>query len=169
VRLVSRLIHRCLALCVLLAFVPSTFAFDVDSFKSGMTREQVKEAAKSYNFDHVQDFSATTLIAYDDAEKGSNRQFVFEFCNDKLVGLQQDMAPSMRNLMIMVNNYNSKYGQPSKVAANTNVTSIGERNEMTFFWRKGLDVLGVRYVLTAPVEQLTLQYETPNNCWQVPR
>lgn len=144
-------------------------AFEVDSFKSGMTRDQVRGALKTYNFERVQDFSDTTLIAYDTPEKGSNRQFVFDFCNDKLVGLQQDMGPSIRNLMILVSNYNGKYGQPSKVTANTNVTSIGERNELAFFWRKGLDVIGVRYVTIAPVEQLMLQYETPNNCWQVPR
>lgn len=156
-----------LTLCTLAA-LPAV-AFEVDSFKSGMTREQVRGALKTYNFERVQDFSDTTLIAYDTPEKGSNRQFVFDFCNDKLVGLQQEMGPSIRNLMIVVSNYNAKYGQPSKVTANTNVTSIGERNELAFFWRKGLDVLGVRYVTTAPVEQLMLQYETPNNCWQVPR
>ena len=144
-------------------------AFEVDSFKSGMTREQVKDALKTYNFERVQDFSATTLIAYDTPEKGGNRQFVFDFCSDKLVSLQQEMGPSIRNLMIMVGNYNTKYGQPSKVTANTNVTSIGERNELSFHWRRGSDVIGVRYVTTAPVEQLMLVYETPNNCWQVPR
>lgn len=156
-----------LIFCALLA-LPAA-AFEVDSFKSGMTREQVREALKTYNFERVQDFSASTLIAYDTPEKGGNRQFVFDFCNDKLVSLQQEMGPSIRNLMIVVGNYNAKYGQPSKVTANTNVTSIGERNELTFHWRKGSDVVGVRYVTTAPVEQLMLVYETPNNCWQVPR
>ena len=144
-------------------------AFEVDSFKSGMTRDQVKKALKSYNFEREQDFSATTLIAYDPPEKAANRQFVFDFCNDRLVSLQQEMGPSFRNLTILVGNYNAKYGQPSKVTANSNVTSIGERNELSFHWRMGTDVLGVRYVFTAPVEQLTLIYETPNNCWQVPR
>jgi len=166
VRAVPFLIPAFLILAVLPLEAP---AFEVDSFKSGMTREQVKEALKSYSFERVQDFSASTLIAYDTPEKGGNRQFVFDFCNDKLVSLQQEMGPSIRNLMIVVGNYNTKYGQPSKVAANTNVTSIGERNELSFHWRKGLDVVGVRYVTTAPVEQLVLMYETPNNCWQVPR
>lgn len=160
---------RVLFLILLALSASPAAAFDVDAFKSGMTRNQVKDALKTYNFERVQDFSDTTLIAYDTPEKGSNRQFVFDFCNDRLVGLQQEMGPSIRNLMILVGNYNAKYGQPSKVSANTNVTSIGERNELAFFWRKGLDVVGVRYVTIAPVEQLTLQYETPNNCWQVPR
>lgn len=160
---------RCLFLILFALFALPAAAFDLDAFKSGMTRSQVKDALKTYNFERVQDFSDTTLIAYDTPEKASNRQFVFDFCNDRLVGLQQEMSPSIRNLMILVGNYNTKYGQPSKVSANTNVTSIGERNELAFFWRKGSDVVGVRYVTIAPVEQLSLQYETPNNCWQVPR
>lgn len=153
---------------LLLACLPAQ-AFEVDSFKSGMSREQVKEALKSYTFDKVQDFSANTLIAYDQPEKGSNRQFAFDFCNDKLAGLQQDMAPSNRNLAIMVGNYIAKHGQPFKVAANAGVTSIGDRSELGFYWRRGTDVIGIKYNVTGAVEQLLIQYDTPNNCWQTPR
>lgn len=159
---------RGLSLILLLAALPAS-AFEIDAFKSGMSREQVREALKSYDFERVQDFSATTLIAYDTPERGSHRQFVFDFCNDRLAGLQQEVAPSLRNLVIVVNNYIARHGQPVKVVANTNVTSIGERNELAFHWRRGTDVIGVRYVMTAPVESLMLIYETPNNCWQVPR
>jgi hypothetical protein len=154
---------------VALAFAAPANAFEVDAFKSGMSKEQVKEALKSYTFDKVQDFSAQTLIAYDQPEKGSNRQFVFDFCNNKLVGMQQEMAPSNRNLVIIINNYNAKYGQPIKVSAGSNVTSTGDKNELALYWRKGLDVVGVKYNVIAPIEQLLVQYDAPNNCWQTPR
>lgn len=144
-------------------------AFEVDVFKSGMNKEQVREALKTYYFDRVQDFSTNTLIAYDQPEKGSNRQFVFDFCNDKLSGLQQAMAPSLRNTTIVLNSYIAKYGQPFRVHAQSSVTSIGDKNELGYYWRKGLDVLAVRYSETSPIEQLLLQYDTPNNCWQTPR
>ena len=144
-------------------------AFEVDVFKSGMSREQIRVALKSYTFDRVQEFSEHTLIAYDQPEKGSNRQFVFDFCNDKLAGLQQEMAPSLRNATIVLNSYISKYGQPIKVTAQSSVTSIGDRNELAYYWRRGLDVIGVKYSETSPIEQLLLQYDTPNNCWQTPR
>ena len=144
-------------------------AFEVDSFKSGMSKEQVRDALKTYAFDRVQEFSAQTLIAYDQPEKGSNRQFVFDFCNDKLSGLQQDMAPSLRNVTIVLNSYIAKHGQPFKINAQSSVTSIGDKNELAFYWRKGLDILGVKYSETSPVEQLLLQYDTPNNCWPTPR
>ena len=144
-------------------------AFEVDVFKSGMSKEQVREALKSYTFDRVQEFSAQTLIAYDLPEKGSNRQFVFDFCNGKLSGLQQEMAPSLRNTTIVLNSYITKYGQPFTVNAQSSVTSIGDKNELAYYWRRGLDILGVRYSETSPIEQLLLQYDTPNNCWQTPR
>ena len=150
-------------------FIGPTFAFEVDAFKSGQTKEQVKEALKSYTFDKVQDFSAHTLIAYDQPEKGTNRQFTFDFCNDKLAGFQQEMAPSVRNLTIIINSYLTKYGQPFKVNAGSNVTSIGDKNELGLFWRKGLDMVGVKYIVTQPIEQLLLQYDVSNNCWQTPR
>lgn len=160
---------RALSLMFLLLVWASAQAFELDTFKSGMTREQVKEALKSYTFDKVQAFSNATLIAYDQPEKGSNRQFAFDFCNDKLVGLQQDMAPSTRNLAIIVGNYITKYGQPYKVAASSNVTSIGDRSELAYYWRRGTDVVGIKYTVTGAVEQLLIQYDSANNCWQTPR
>lgn len=158
-----------LAFSSVFCFAYPASAFEVDAFKSGQTKEQVREALKTYTFDKVQDFSAQTLIAYDQPEKGTNRQFVFDFCNDKLVGFQQEMAPSARNLTIIVNNYITKYGQPFKVSATSNVTSIGDKNELGFYWRRGLDVVGVKYSVTQPIEQLLLQYDVSNNCWQTPR
>ena len=155
--------------CAVMVLSFPAFAFEVDTFKSGQTKEQVKEALKSYTFDKVQDFSAQTLIAYDQPEKGTNRQFMFDFCNDKLVGFQQEMAPSPRNLTIIINSYLTKYGQPFKVNAGSNVTSMGDKNELGLYWRKGLDIVGVKYIVTQPIEQLLLQYDAPNNCWQTPR
>jgi hypothetical protein len=160
---------RAVSLMWLALAIAPAHAFEVDTFKSGMSREQVKEALKSYTFDKVQDFSVNTLIAYDQPEKGSNRQFTFDFCNDKLAGLQQDFAPSNRNLSIIVSNYISKYGQPYKVSAASNVTSIGDRSELGFYWRRNVDVIGIKYNVTGVVEQLLMQYDTANNCWQTPR
>ncbi len=160
---------RHLSLLILAALALPAGAFEVDAFKSGMSKEQVREALKPYAFDRVQEFSAQTLIAYDQPEKGSNRQFVFDFCNGKLAGLQQDMAPSLRNVTIVLNSYIAKHGQPFKVNAQSSVTSIGDKNELAFYWRKGLDILGVKYSETSPVEQLLLQFDTSNNCWPTPR
>ena len=162
-------IKQATAFCAVIVLISPALAFEVDTFKSGQTKEQVKEALKSYTFDKVQDFSAQTLIAYDQPEKGTNRQFTFDFCNDKLVGFQQEMAPSSRNMMIIINSYLTKYGQPFKVSAGSNVTNIGDKNELGLFWRKGADIVGVKYVVTQPIEQLLLQYDVSNNCWQTPR
>ena len=162
-------IKQATAFCAVIVLISPALAFEVDTFKSGQTKEQVKEALKSYTFDKEQDFSGQTIIAYDQPEKGTNRQFTFDFCNDKLVGFQQEMAPSSRNMMIIINSYLTKYGQPFKVNAGSNVTNIGDKNELGLFWRKGADIVGVKYVVTQPIEQLLLQYDVSNNCWQTPR
>lgn len=159
---------RALPLMLLVLAWPA-LAFEVDAFKTGMSRAEVKAKLASYDFERVQDYSDTTLIAYDTANRASNRQFVFHFCGDRLVALEQEMVASLRALMILVGNYNARFGQPMKVTAATNVTSIGERNVLAFHWRDGPDVVGVRYVVIAPLESLTVIHDAPNACWQVPR
>lgn len=156
--------------CLLLLTLPfPAFAFEVDEFKSGMSREKIKEALKSWNFDKIQDFSQETLIAFDLGGKGTNRQLVFNFCNDKLVSFEQEVKPSLKNFINTVNNFNAKYGQPSKVEADTGVISTGEKNTFALFWRKGIDIIGIRMLLLPSNDQILLSHQTPNACWQVPR
>lgn len=161
---------KLLSCCVLaLSFAASALAFEVDEFKSGMGRDKVKEILRSWSFDKVQDFSQDTLIAYDLGSKGTNRQFVFNFCNDKLVGLEQEIKPSLKSFVATVNSFNAKYGQPSKVEAENGVISSGEKHTLALFWRKGIDIVGLRMVLLPANDQILLTYQTPNACWQVPR
>jgi hypothetical protein len=158
-----------MACTLLLALAFPASAFEIDEFKSGMQREKVKELLKTWNFDKVQDFSQDTLIAYDLGSKGTNRQFVFNFCNDKLVGFEQEVKPSLKSYISIVSNFNSKFGQPTKVDAETGVVSTGEKQTMGVFWRKGVDIIGIRMLLLTSNDQILLVHQSPNNCWQVPR
>ena len=160
---------RFLACLLLLALSYPVYAFEVDEFKSGMSREKVKEALKSWNFDKIQDFSQETLIAFDLGSKGTNRQLAFNFCNDKLVLIEQEVKPSLKNFITTVNNFNAQYGQPSKVDADSGVISTGEKNTLALFWRKGIDIIGIRMLLLPSNDQILLSHQTPNNCWQAPR
>lgn len=161
---------KCLLTCaLLLALATPASAFEIDEFKSGMRREKVKELLKTWNFDKVQDFSQDTLIAYDLGSKGTNRQFVFNFCNDKLVGFEQEVKPSLKSFISIVSNFNAKYGQPSKVDAETGVVSTGEKQTLGMFWRKGIDIIGIRMQLLASNDQVLLIHQSPNNCWPTPR
>ena len=150
------------------ALAGSAVAFEVAEFKNGMTREQVRELLGSWRFDRIQD-SAETLLAYDQPEKGTYRTFRFHFCNDRLAAFEQAMKPSVRNFIVIANNYIGTYGQPIKVDAGVSVISSGEKNGMTLYWRKGNETIGVRYQLLPGGEDLSVAYEVPNTCWQTPR
>ena len=159
---------RWLLVCFTALLAASAMAFEVAEFKNGMTRDQVRELLAGWHFDRIQD-SAETLLAYDQPEKGTNRQFQFHFCNDRLAGFEQAMKPSVRNFIVITNNYIATYGQPIKVDAGVSVISSGEKNSIALNWRKGNEIVGVRYQLLPGSENLSVAYEVPNTCWQTPR
>ncbi len=143
-------------------------AFEVAEFKNGMTRNEVKESLKSWRFDRVQD-SAEILLAYDLQDKNSNRSMRFHFCNDRLTMLEQAMKASSRNLIIITDKYLATYGQPMKVDAGVGVISSGEKNTLAMHWRKGNDIVGLRYQQLPGGEALSVSHEVSNTCWQAPR
>lgn len=152
-----------------LIFSNTARCFEIDQIKSGMTKDGVKDGLKSWNFDRVVDYPPDTLIAFDLPEKNSERQFLFTFCNDKLVGFAQEIKPSAKNFIIVTNNYLTKYGQPAKVEGDTNVISVGEKNTMAMYWRKGVDFVGVKFTMLPTSEQLVVLQQANNNCWKAPR
>ncbi|MEO6148435.1 MAG: hypothetical protein ABIT70_15595 [Sulfuriferula sp.] len=162
--------HTKNALLALTLFICSqaTPAFEVGEFKSGMTRDQLKATLKSWNFENKVE-TGDTLMAYDSSDSPASRRYVFVFCNDKLVGFDQEMTASFNNLITVTGNFNTQYGNPIKVIALHNVVGSGEKNTMAIFWRKVSDIIGVRYILQSNSEQLTTTYQVSNNCWQAPR
>jgi hypothetical protein len=158
-----------LTLGLILAPLLQALAFEVDEFKSGQTKQQVKALLANWKFDAIEDLSGDTTIASDKLEKGTNRLFKFFFCSDKLVGFEQAMKPSAKNFITVAGNYINTYGQPARVAAGSNVISTGEKNSVSMSWRAKNDFVGVRYLINPNGEDLFVIYETPNNCWQVPR
>lgn len=157
------------ALFLALFLLDSTaWAFEVGEFKSGMTRDQLKSALKSWNFKNNLETS-DTLVAYDSADNPANRRYVFMFCNDKLVGFDQDIVGSFRNFITVTGNYNIQYGDPMKLLALNNVLGAGEKNTLAIFWRKMNDIVGVRYLLQPNSEQLSITNQVSNNCWRAPR
>ena len=156
-------------LCLGLALHLPALAFEVDEFKSGQSKQQVKALLASWKFDTIEDFSADTTIAADTLEKGTNRLFKFFFCSDKLVTFEQSMKASAKNFITVAGNYINIYGQPVRVTAGSNVISNGEKNSVSMSWRAKNEFIGVHYLINPNSEDLFVIYETPNNCWQVPR
>ena len=154
---------------VLLMICGATHAFEIDQFKSGMSRAQIKEQLADWNFDTVEDVGPDVTLAFDGSKKETNRLFKFYFCSDKLVTFEQSLKGSIKNFIIVTQNYVKQYGQPIKVEAGTNVLSNGEKSSMAIYWRFRNEYVGLRYANLPNGEDLSVSYEVNNNCFQAPR
>ena len=144
-------------------------AFEIDQFKSGMTRAQVKESLTDWNFDLIDEAGPEVILAFDGPKKETNRLFKFYFCNDKLVTFEQSLKGSVRNFVTVTQNYVRQHGQPMKVDASNSVISNGEKNSMVIYWRLRNDFVGLRYSNLPNGDDLAVSYEVNNNCFPAPR
>ena len=144
-------------------------AFEVAEFKSGMAQNEVKnQLIANWNFDRVVEPSDDVILAYDN-DPNVARRYQFRFCKGKLVGFEQDVRPSLKSLIITVNNYNTRYGQPMRVYSNTHVVSNGEKAVFALFWKQGGEHIGVKYIVLPDVEQMSLSFDVNNLCYSTPR
>jgi hypothetical protein len=144
-------------------------AFEVAEFKSGMAQQEVKnQLIANWNFDRVVEPSDDVILAYDN-DPSIARRYQFRFCKGKLVGFEQDVRPSLKSLIITVNNYNTRYGQPHRVYSNTHVVSNGEKAVFGMFWKEGMDTIAVKYIVLPNAEQMSLSFDVQNLCYSTPR
>ena len=158
-----------LALFASLVLALPAHAWEVGEFRNGMTRGEVDQALKTWNFDKTLPVGSDGLFAYDLPNNPAGRRFLFTFCNDKLVGFDQEVEPAFRHFVIIASNYSNLYGNPFQVIPHSSVIASGEKNLLAMFWRKGSDFIGVKYVLYPASEQLSMTWQVGNNCWQAPR
>jgi hypothetical protein len=152
-----------------LVFSSSAAAFEVAEFKSGMAQNEIKTLLlANWNFDRVLEPSDDVILAYDN-DPSIARRYQFRFCKGKLVGFEQDVRPSLKALIITVNNYNQQYGQPNRVYSNTHVVSNGEKAVFALFWKNNLEFIGVKYIVLPNNEQMSLSFDSNNLCYSTPR
>ena len=155
-------------LLVAFAALPAQ-AWEIGEFKNGMTRTEVQQALKTWNFKKTMTVGRDGLLVYDPPNHPAGRRFLFTFCNDKLVAFDQEVDPAFRHFVVISSNYSNLYGNPLQVIPYTSVVANGEKNLLAMFWRKGSDYVGVKYVLHPSSEQLSMTWQISNNCWQAPR
>lgn len=160
---------KTLALLAGLLFALPAHAWEVGEFRNGMPRIAVETALKTWNFDKTLAVGDDGLFVYDLPSNPAGRRFLFTFCNDKLVALEQEVEPAFRHFVVIASNYSNLYGNPLKVIPYTGVIATGEKNLLAMFWRKGSDYIGLKYVLYPASEQLSMTWQINNNCWQAPR
>lgn len=155
-------------LAALLLTLPAQ-AWDVGEFRNGMSRSEVEQALKAWNFDRSLAVGNDGLFVYDLPNNPAGRRFLFTFCNDRLVAFEQEVEPAFRHFVVLASNYSNLYGNPLRVIPHTGIVANGEKNQLAMFWRKGADYVGIKYVLFPASEQLSMSWQVGNNCWQAPR
>lgn len=164
----SRL-RSALLLLAIYTLSAAAHAFEVAEFKSGMAQNEVKTLLlANWNFDRVLEPSDDVILAYDN-DPNIARRYQFRFCKGKLVGFEQDVRPTLKSLIISVNNYNQQYGQPHRVYSNTHVVSNGEKAVFALFWKNNLEFIGVKYIVLPNTEQMSLSFDSNNLCYPTPR
>jgi hypothetical protein len=158
-----------LVLLMQLVWLTPAQSFEIDQFRSGMSRAQVKDLLGEWQFDQLEDVGPEVLLAYDLPTRQTNRLFKFYFCADKLATFEQSLRGSIKNLITVTQNYVRQYGQPVKVDAGTNVISNGEKSWFNIYWRFRQDYVGLRYVHLPNGEDLSVSFEVNNNCSSSPR
>ena len=89
---------RAKAFCLLagLLFGLPAQAWEIGEFRNGMSRSEVQQALKTWNFDQTMPVGNDGLFAYDLPSNPTGRRFLFTFCNDKLVAFDQEIEPAPR-------------------------------------------------------------------------
>ena len=146
-----------------LASAPVAYAFDVDGYRTGMSKEQVKAAADKYAT--VSAVDEDTLVA--NASNGTYSSF--NFCKEKLVAVQQGYPASLKQVSLLVTEFNKLYGQPFSTESGARAHPTGEIHELGIWWRAGNEYVSIYYMGTPQSDSLSTSHQAKNACFKVPR
>ena len=90
--------------------------------------------------------------------------YVFGFCNDKLSLHRKDILPSIENLIFILKDLSSKYGNEFKTYTNISMTAVGEERSLSFLWREPLYRVDIIFNVFPNNNSLTIRYQTPGKC-----
>jgi hypothetical protein len=138
-------------------------AFEVEGFRSGMSKAAVLEKASSWA--KVSERDRDTVLVSD----SFGNYLSFNFCKDKLVSMQQGYKPSLRQYSIMVNELSKRHGQPFSLASNSRAHPDGQIHELGIWWTHGEEFMSVYYMSDPHGESLSTSHQSPNSCFKVPR
>lgn len=151
---------------LMIIFVQASFAFELDSFKSGMTIEQAKTLIEKSSYDKVE-IKDNHIGAWDAPQKGTHRGIYLNFCKGKLVQVQKHLKPRFDYFVRLLDEKRRELGRPLDAWSRpTNVTSNFEENSISFFWKDGPTLIQVSYHDFGSNTQLDITYEIGNECWK---
>ncbi len=152
-------------LCFILLFIMNSraYSFEVDGFVTGKSQEEIRNKLTEWNFDRIEE-KDNFIRAWDNPDGPTQRLLVFNFCNKKLMSIQKDLNPSMKNFILMFDKLSSKYGKPIDSKVDRTIDHIGETNAILFYWRSGKDLITLRYNVFPSNDQLSVSYDNLSKC-----
>ena len=137
---------------------PKVSAFEVDGFKSGMTKEEVRRLLKSYHFDKIEDKEGG-IYAYDIPIDRTHRSYGLFFYDDKLVLLHKNFPPSIKKFIFLFDRFSALYGKPFDSNSEVRIESHGESRRIIFYWSKMGEIVSLHYIVFPNNDDLHVIYE----------
>lgn len=137
--------------------------FDVSGFKSGMSKQEVKEIIKQMKLDKVRE-EENSITAYDKPEKESHRFYDLDFCKDKLFAVQEGYKPSMKHFIILFKETSDKCGKPIASNPKTFLITEGEVYSLSFSWLKNKEEIGLDYTVFPNNDSLSVNHWDSSVC-----
>ncbi len=157
---------RVLVFLIFLAICSEAHSFDVDGFRSGMNRKEVKNMLLKMNFAKIIE-EATEITALGDYPLNQNSRFYsFGFCDEKLTRLVKSVKGSMKNFITLFEKFSGSYGKLKDSYAKTQVESFGEIKSISFIWAVASEKVTLNYSIVPKSEGINLIYETNKKCSQ---
>lgn len=148
-------------LLLILFFLISSFSkaqsFDCDGFKNGMTKKEVREILdgwKGYSIDEKPEGISVHLIS----QPTKFRNFFFR--NDRLCNYCKSVEPSIKNFIILFNQFTGLYGKPIDSHSEIRIDNDGETRTISFFWRIQSETVRLKYYVFPTNDQLDVMHYT---------
>jgi hypothetical protein len=150
---------------ILILFTPIfSYGFEVQGYSTGMSKEAVKSlASKSYKVIENDDGA----IEASDVEGTGKNGLYFIFCKDKLTNVNIFWEANFKNLVLVSNDFQKKYGSAASSVDIKSLNSYGTHYGMNLFWYKGKDQFSILYGSNeSGRNNMTVVYQTTSSCWK---
>lgn len=90
----------------------------------------------------------------------------FYFCNDKLSSVNIFWTASVKNLVLVSNDFQTKYGNATSQTSVLPLSNGGAHHSLSLNWHKGKDSFSVLYGSSEVNDNMTVAYNTKTSCWR---
>ncbi|GEM_PF-5212838 len=136
--------------------------FSDDGFTNGMSRNGAVQIIRSMGLRNLEE-NRDSIIG-NRLVNGVWLFYEFHFCHDKLVFYRKSILPSVKNLIFILHDLSSKYGNEFKTYTNISMTEVGESRSLVFLWKNPNCRVEISYDVYPSNESLAIRYSVPNNC-----